>query len=71
MFMLGHPILGDPEYWPRDGPLAAARADAADDDDAPRLRLAAVELDLAHPHTGEHLNVCTAEPQEWGFPTST
>ena len=30
-----------------------------------RLCLAAVEIDLAHPHTGKPLNVCTAEPEEW------
>ena len=29
------------------------------------LCLAAVEIDLAHPHTGKPLNVCTAEPEEW------
>ena len=72
MALLGHPILGDARYGPRE---AAAEGDEGQEEEEEgaeageqergRLCLAAVEIDLAHPHTGKPLNVCTAEPEEW------
>lgn len=50
---LGHPILGDGPYTP-DGPLLKGQG----------LMLAAVELSLPHPATGEPLHVVIDEPSK-------
>jgi len=56
--LLGHPIVGDARY-----------GDDTSECDAPEgLLLAAVELELSHPRTGEPLRVCAEQPDRFeGF----
>ena len=76
MAMLGHPILGDARYWPREGVASLrglappARTSGGDDWEAEAyndgvLCLAAVQIELPHPHTGEPLLVRAHEGEEW------
>ena len=54
--MLGHPILGDDKY--------GSEQRTAEDDSHP-LCLAAVQVELPHPHTGVPLLVRACKPEEW------
>jgi len=71
MAMLGHPILGDARYWPREGvDSLRGLASGCDDWEAEAyndgvLCLAAVQIELPHPHTGEPLLVRAHEGEEW------
>ena len=53
--MLGHPIVGDARYWPRELPCHG--------DDG--LFLCANAIELAHPASGEWLRVSAREPHNF------
>ena len=56
MAMLGHPIVGDQKYWPRELPR---------DPHEPGLCLSAVALEFAHPRTREPLSFAVDEPHSF------